>query len=192
MGVATLGGHTFRLDPTGISWNYRIKTKMILTVGGKVVQIFGTVVDDMVVTGKFGGTREQAEFFEKAKAWAKESANTATTEPLRFTYAPHGWDFLVYLTRLDQEGSDESIELRPGIFAPGWRMTLFIVEDNGGLRPVKEAAQKAYIERLAAGIGWKQTRFNGPLDMTQVQATMAGQSPTDFIMQGVDQGKFGG
>lgn len=175
MGVATLSGRPFRIDPITISWAYTIKTSVTETVGGKVVQIFGTDIDDMTVTGSFGigGWEEQARFLETALKWAEGEVANPTGPPMRFVYPPHGWDFLVYLRAFNQTDAGQSVELSNRIPAPGWSLTLFIVEDNSGLRPIKDAAIKAYVDRLSKGIGWKQTKYNGPLGWNEVQTRIA-------------------
>lgn len=175
MGLATLGGVPFRIDPTAIEWSYSIKTKSTPTVGGKVVQVFGTQVNDMTVGGKFSSWQEQKAFMGQVKSWIDSTLNDQSQPPLRFTYAPRNWDFLVYVSNFDQPGGGNSIAYSSGEIAPPWALTLQIVEDNGGLRPIKDKAMQAYIERLATGIGWKQTGFNGPMGDLEVQAYIQGQ-----------------
>lgn len=187
MGLATLGGIPFRIDPMAINWGYSIKTNVTETIGGKVVQVFGTTVDDMTVRGKFSSIPEQAQFLRRVEGWIDSVIKDRDAPPLRFTYAPRQWDFLVYVASFSQPGSDNSISLSNDVFAPAWALTLSIIEDNGGLRAVKEQAMKSYIERLATGIGWKQTAYNGPLGDQQVQSLMSGRnvgSIPELIAQG--------
>lgn len=175
MGLATLGGVPFRIDPTGIEWSYSIKTSSTNTVGGKVVQVFGTQINDMTVTGKFSSWQEQKAFMVQVKAWVDSTIKDKTQPPLRFTYSPRNWDFLVYISNFDQPGGGNSVALSPGEIAPPWSLTMMIVEDNGGLRSIKEGVLRDYIERLATGIGWKRTKFNGPLGDLEVQQYITGQ-----------------
>lgn len=168
MGLATLGGIAFRIDPRAISWNYSIKTAVTETVGGRVVQCFGTEISDMTVQGQFSSWQEQDAFLDRVHSWI-DQATSADATPVRFMYPPRGWDFLVYVSAFTQPGGGDSIELASGIFAPPWALTLAIIEDNHGLRAVKEDALKAYINRLATGIGWRQTEFNGPMGAQYVE-----------------------
>ena len=66
MGNAVLNGIPFRIDPSSISWPFTVKTSSNKTIGGKVLQVFGTQLGDMTVAGTFGvgGTKEQREFLE--------------------------------------------------------------------------------------------------------------------------------
>lgn len=185
MGLATLAGQPFRLDPTSIEWDYSVRVAEQQTVGGKVVQVLGANLGDMTVVGSFGvgGWREQKAFLERITALADQQvANAAKVggqpDPLRFSYPPRGWDFLVYLRAFAQPGVDASVRSSNRDFAPRWALTLFIVEDNGGLSVVKDAAVRQFITRLAEGIGWKRDQYNGPLSFEEAQSAMAGVAAT--------------
>lgn len=187
MGLATLGGIAFRIDPMAISWSYSIKTSVTETVGGRVVQVFGTTLSDMVVQGKFSSWQEQAQFLERVKAWIDSVTNQRDQPPLRFTYSPRNWDFLVYVTQFSQPGGSDSIDLSSGEIAPDWALTLFIVEDNGGLRKIKDQALENYIVRLSTGIGWRQTAFNGPLGDAEVQSYLSGVNADTVVGAFINQ-----
>ena len=187
MGLATLGSFTFRLDPESVEWDYRIKYVDKKTVGGKVVQILGATFGDMRLEGSFGvgGWEEQADFLAKMKALADQQVKDASVvnssaEPLQFRYPPKGWDFLVYLRAYTNPRGPASVRLATEEFAPRWGLTLFIVEDNTGLRKV---AADRIIARLSAGLGWKQTKYNGPMDMTEVSATLAGRGIQGYLQE---------
>jgi len=187
MGVATLGPHTFRLDPHLVSWDFSISSKEIQTIGGKVVQILGARLGDMTVAGSFGvgGWQEQARFLEEMKALGADQVATqrisnSTATPTRFTYPPLGWDFLVYLTEFSQPGAGNSVGLDNKIVAPQWQLTLFIVSDNAGLRQI---AADVYLSRLVEGIGWKQTPYNGPMTFADVNTAMGGKSDNEYIAE---------
>lgn len=182
MGVATLGNHRFRIDPTSIRWDYTIKAREIQTVGGKVVQIFGANLGDMTVTGTFGtgGWQEQARFLAAMEAIGDRQAKNTTADPIHFRYPPKGWDFLVYLTAYAQPGASKSVRLSPEITAPQWRLTLLIVEDNSGL---KQVAMDAFLARLAEGIGWKQTIYNGSMTMDEMSKVTGGQTGEYLLKQ---------
>lgn len=180
MGLATLGNHVFRIDPSSVTWRYTLKTRDFKTVGGKVVQVFGSRIEDMTVTGSFGsgGWREQADFMEEMKKIADAQVTAgltshSTADPVRFRYPPKGWDFLVYLTAFKDPAGTGSIALDDRNINPKWTLTLFVVEDNTGL---KQIAMDTFISRLANGLGWAQTSYNGP--MTQAESiSITGGTP---------------
>jgi hypothetical protein len=184
MGLAVLGPHRFRLDPSSVSWQFTIKTNAFETIGGRVVQVYGTDIGDMTVTGSFGvgGYTEQLAFLESMRGLGENQAITAraTTNkpPLHFLYPPRKWDFLVYLKDFSQ-GGGESVQVAPDNVAIPWTLTLFIVEDNSN---VKKVAQDAYIARLAAGLGWKLTDYNGPNASTAAAAVNAEGGVQNFIL----------
>lgn len=65
MGQATLSftdgpSVKFRIDPTAISWDFKINTSVTNTVGGRVVQVTGATLSDIIVRGGFGEAREAA------------------------------------------------------------------------------------------------------------------------------------
>jgi hypothetical protein len=152
----------------------------MVTVGGKIVQVYGTSISDLTIVGEFGvgGWQQQEKFLAQIKAMANTQAlasrvSRSQREPSRFVYPPRGWDFLVYLKSFGNPEGSRSIRHAPEIFNPKWQLTLFIVEDNSG---IKRVAQDAYIARLAKGIGWKRTRYNGPDDSSYLQQIMGGQT----------------
>jgi hypothetical protein len=187
MGVATLGNHRFRLDPESVSWDFKIHAVDLPAVGGKVVQVLGTELGDMTVTGSFGvgGWREQAEFLKTMKTIGDDQVNAqrasnSTVQPFRFKYPPKGWDFAVYLTGFTAPGSSRSIQLSETIANPKWTLTLFIVEGAGTL---KKVAQDVYISRLSQGMGWKQTAYNGPMTMGEVEGALNGRTLVEYISE---------
>lgn len=189
MGLATLGPFRFRLDPHTVTWDYTITAVDVPTVGGKVVQVLGSHLGDMTVTGSFGtgGWREQARFLEAMKTLgdqqvAAQQVSRSTFQPFRFKYPPKGWDFGVYLTNYTQPGARGSVQLDNTTTAPQWQLTLFIVE---GAQALKKVAQDVFIARLSAGLGWKQTEFNGPMTMADVEQALSGQSLVEYISQGM-------
>lgn len=185
MGLATFNGRAFRIDPTTVSWEFQLRVNVVDTVGGRVVQVYGSGTGDMNITGQFGvgGWQEQTAFLEQMKALADAQAAKGAIinqgfEPVRFTYAPKGWDFLVYLKDFIAPDVGTSVGYDNRIINPKWNLTLLVVENNLGL---SKAAQDAFIARISAGIGWQQTKFNGPMDASTVQDTLAGQSITQFL-----------
>lgn len=168
---ATLDGTAFRIDPTVVSWDFKPKVSSTKTVGGKVVQVYGVELGDLVIEGSFGrgGWEEQAAFLDRMKAAGDnqmEQFGREYPQPYRFFWPEKSWDMLVWLKAFS-DGSG-MIQLSNEIVAPKWRLTFHIVEDNSGL---KKLATDEFIERLAAGIGWRQSEFNGPIDWANALST---------------------
>lgn len=195
MGLATLGTHTFRLDPESISWEYTIKSRVFDTVGGQVVQVFGASIEDMTVIGSFGagGWQEQQAFLTSMQQIADAQADQArvsnsTVPPMHFRYPPKGWDFMVYLTAFTQVGGSDSVSLSNETFAPKWQLTLFVVEDNAGL---KQVAVDQFIARVSEGIGWHQTVYNGYMTQADMEAAI-GVGVGNYLQQQYGVGPSGG
>ena len=189
MGVATFAGRTFRIDPESVSWDFKVKTNDIPTVGGKVIQIYGTTISDMTVIGSFGkaGWQGQMAFLDRMKKIASAQAqqgkvSRSAVPPARFSYPPRKWDFLVYLSGFNGVGQEKAIRHHNSEINPKWKLTLFIVEDMSDLG-VKKVAQNAYISRLSKGIGWKRTAFNGPFGQENISQTTGvdGSNSSDSI-----------
>ena len=170
----TLGGIPFRVDPQSVSWKSTPKTNITNTVGGRVVQVFGSVLSDLTVAGTFGagGWQEQAQYLKQVQAWADSHVGTVTNQggqglyngpPIRFTYSPLGWDMSVYLLSFVQPDSSRgsSIDLKNETFAPNWMLKFFIYQDNGSLTKAVEASVIQYINNLSAAFGYFPGSFAG-------------------------------
>jgi hypothetical protein len=169
MAFGSLDGVQFDLDPESIAYHFDIKASATNTVGGRVVQVFGTRISDLIVSGSFGlgGWEAQAEFLERmvlvmegqeGQLGAGGFWNEAT--PIVFSYPPRGWNFDVYLLEYTQPGGDTSIILDNEIINPQWTLDMFIVNDNGGLVTETATALSSYLGRLANGIGWTPNQYN--------------------------------
>lgn len=185
MGTAMLAGQKFRLNPESVGWGYKSKISDTNTVGGRVVQIFGTAISDLTVTGSFGkgGWKDQQAFLERMKALAdtqihQASVRNSTAASQRFIYPDYGWDFQVMLRSFSSPDGQRSVNLSNDIIAPKWTLTLFIVGDRSSL---KKVSSDAYLARLSKGLGWKQTEYNGPLTNEEMIASLSGQSVADSI-----------
>lgn len=181
MGVATLDGTPFRIDPYSVSWTYTVKTSDRKTIGGKVVQVYGTNLGDMSVQGSFGvgGWEEQAEFLARMKEVGDRSVAWPAKPPLRFLYPTQGWDFLVWLKQFSQPGAQASVDLDVETFAPAWSLTFQIAADNSGL---KHVAQDAFISRISAGLGWSE-KHHGPMTYQEIESTLSGMTVQDYLNQ---------
>lgn len=162
MGNALLAGRTFRIDPTSVSGAFTVKTRATSTVGGRVVHIYGTQWDHLTVQGSFGrgGFTEQAAFLARMSSLMDQQVTQPKAGAVTFIWPERGWNFKVYVSSHTNIGGGPSVDINPAIVAPKWQISLFIVEDNGTL---KQFVKNNFLERLQAGLGWKQTTYNGPL-----------------------------
>lgn len=174
MSTALLSGVPMRLNPRRVSGSFEIRTNELQTIGGKVVQVYGTAYGPLRIEGSFGvgGREEQLRFLETIKSVTKHVASNNDAKPLSFQWPERGWNFQVYLSDYSStDGGEKAVTLSEKIVAPTWALTLVIVHDGG----LKKAAIDKYIARLSEGIGWKQTSYNGPLDQG---TTLPGGTPT--------------
>lgn len=166
---ASLDGIPFRINPQSVSWPYSMKLGTTKTMGGKVVQVYGISMGDLVVEGVFGagGPEEQQAFFDRLVEiidTQMPASPTAIPRPVRFHWPERGWDFWCYVKGITQAGRGVAIHASNKDFNPGYRLTLFVQEDNGDLvKAARNSATAAFIARLSDGMGWKATEWNGPL-----------------------------
>ena len=181
MSQGTLGGIPFTFDPTAVAWRYTTKTKTTMTVGGKVVQAFGTTISDMVVKGFFGsgGTKAQAAFLAQVEAWVDAQTGTAqgtpgqylfNGPPIQFVFPPRDWNFPVYITNYSQSEGGFSIELENQIINYPWELTLMIV--NSAPKSEASATLIQAINKISANLGWYPNPYQG-------QGMVPGQYLTD-------------
>lgn len=182
MGLATIGNRVFRIDPSSISWSYRIKVAEQKTVGGRVVQVYGADLGNMVVEGSIGvgGWEEQHRFLTDMEAMANKHVYDPVAlrmgDPVRFIYPPKGWNFAVYV-RSFEDVAGGGVTITKENFNPKWRLTLQIVDDNAALKTV---AMDDFIARLSEGMGWKRTEFNAPYSVDEQAALDQGLSIYDL------------
>lgn len=185
---ATLDGVPFFVDPTSISWGYSVKLSDTKTIGGKVIQIFGVKMGDLVVGGTLGanGPERQREWFSKVKAMADKQVpvpSNPSPTPVRFAWPERQWDFMVYIKSMVQVGSPTTIQATVDNVAPKFTLTMVVVHDNGSiLRAAEGAAKTAYLTRLTAGMGWRQSEWNGPQNFEDVRSVLQGQSLREYLL----------
>jgi hypothetical protein len=207
-GTATLGSYTFRINPSQVFFSYDMDTKVIPTIGGRVVQVYGCTLGDMTIQGLFGEERTGAmrQSWQLAEEFATaigqmvvqqsvppsvaQLAGTDSTpmhQPFRFLFNDdtperraagmpvHNWDLNVYIKGLKDAKGEFTVSHETGKFSYGYQLTLFIVEDNAGT--LIQGITDDFISRLADGVGWQQSAFNGPMTIADVQSYLAGASP---------------
>lgn len=183
----------FRLNPTQVDWNFQIDTAVTETVGGRVVQVLGASLSDLIIRGSFGerrGTnhtlsRDYAEhFLATMKQMAAFQSRDATRHrrmhtPATFSFPAKNWRFQVYVKDLTDPDGGGSITHRPGKYSYDYVLTLMVHADlsdtshilgrsNGDLNTKKDKAVAAYMSRISDGIGWHASEYNGPLQATDI------------------------
>lgn len=193
MANMSLGGTPLKVNPEEIRWNFKMKTRDYKTLGGKVIQVIGATLGDITIQGAHGrgdrskgdieGWQGEVRFIRQVEKWADRAANTNNTDPLRFTYAPRGWDFQVFVKSIS--GIDHTQEN----FNPRWTMVLFPVDDRS--RAIVDGIKDLYLKRLMDGVGWKQTAYNGPTQQ-EVDDSLAGGSVEQYLAEGYSSAFAGG
>lgn len=175
---AILAGEPFDLDPTQVSWDYEVHIADRPYIGGKVVQVFGAHIGDITVTGSFseGSWESQNAFLARMKRLGSLLVDNPKAAPHRFTWPEQGWDFQVYLKEYSSPDGSKAVVYSPRNFAPKWKLVLFPVEGSGTL---KAATVTSYIDRLARGMGWGLTQYNGALTLSEAQRAMASVGATN-------------
>jgi hypothetical protein len=182
-----LGGQPMLVNPSDIKWNFRMKFKDWKCLGGKVIQVYGTVLDDITINGAYSVQRhlgqkdvweEQMRFRDQVERWADRAVDQSNTDPLRFFYAPRKWDFQVYIKSIS------IIDWKVEDFAPKWTLVLYPMDDRA--THVVRGIKDLYIKRLMDGIGWKQTDYNGPTQQ-EVDDELAGRSVEEYVAAGLGE-----
>lgn len=178
-----LGGIPLWVNPVDARWNFRMRVKDYKTLQGKVIQILGTEMGDITITGRYSPDRRKGEreaweaqlrFREQVDAWAEEASQSDNKQGIRFTYPRRNWDFLVFVKMFS------FTEFTPQDVAPPWSLTLYPVDARAWrvVRGVKDL----YIKRLMDGIGWKQTEYNGPT-FEEVESELGGRSVEEYLAE---------
>jgi hypothetical protein len=174
----TLDGFPIRINPRSIAWDFSLKTSVKDTIGGRVIQVYGVSLGDLVVQGQCN-LADYRSLSNKVRSVAEGQAPTQTNQipsPVRFSWGTRGWDFWVFVK------SFGALEESNANIAPQWNLTLFIDQDNSEIVSVaKEASQTAYIRRISQGLGWTQTSWNGPMGLDDLQAILKGQTIQGFL-----------
>lgn len=184
---ASIDGVPFFVDPSSIQWNYTLKMSKTSTVGGLVIQLYGWSMGDLVISGAFGSVERQRAFFAQIDDIADHQNPAATpngmspARPVRFSWPEQKWDFWVYVRDLKQSGASVAIEESVSMHNPKYTLTLFVFEDNGTIvKSAGQSAMNAYLRRITAGLGWKQSQWNGPQTAEERQQAVGSQTFFDY------------
>ena len=197
MGTAQLGNFTFRLDPSQIHYAYQVDYVTIDTLGGQVVQVLGATTGDITISGMFGQDHKN-----KHESWQMAEAFHATIrgmmdaqvvppkkfgdpihKPIRFSFhnGDVHWDMSVLIKGVEDLSGTGAIEHSNGKFSYGYKLTLFLVEDSSLL--LSRIATDKFISRIANGVGWKRSKFNGSMTLADAISFIQKNS-TDGSFQG--------
>lgn len=175
MGDATFGGWNFRVDPESVRYSYKPKINSKANIGGKVVQVFGVTISDIVLAGSFGlgGREEQQRFLAQMISVAQSQADNPSVTPQRFVWPDRGWNIPCWLKSYAEGASQASVVGAPEMFSLKWQLTL--VPESGG--SLAGYATTQLVDRMSQGIGWTKSAFNGPINgPTGVVEALAGGS----------------
>jgi len=185
---ASIDGMNFVIDPQTVNWNYTTKIATQKTVGGKVIQLLGFNMGDLVVTGQWPGFHmawQQKKFLERMIRIADAQVpiiGQPAPKPVRFMWPNMSWDFWVFLRDFKQNGTTVAIERSESNFTPTYTLTMFVYEDNGNiLSAIQTSAAATFLKRISAGMGWVQSDWNGPMTIEEVSETLAGRSVFEYI-----------
>jgi hypothetical protein len=161
---------TFRIDPESVDYQIQVFANMENTVGGRVVQITGTQITDVVISGSIGEdhSRGQArgtdpehpgvswklaeEFFRKIQQMMVEQSRGSSQvgvnargslRPATFVYSPLGLRFQCYIKAITDPAGDGSAGVvhRVGRANHKYTLTLFPVLGESELRLAGQNAQ---------------------------------------------------
>jgi hypothetical protein len=155
-GLCILGDITFRINPDLIDWQFQVHTNVVPTLGGRVVQVLGASLSDIVIHGYYGENRaahvarHNADEGSPGRSWQLAESFSAEIHrlmrkqapfpggatgyrkpiPIRWFYPAKGWDFLVYVKALKDGRGDQVVNHQTGKFSYDYQLTLFPVKDN--------------------------------------------------------------
>jgi hypothetical protein len=168
----TFNGKTlrFRTNPNEIWWSYTLNTHVEQTYGGRVVQILGTRMEDLVVKIECGNggwdylTKVVGFLRQMMIEQRKDGGKTAV-----FSYTTRRWRLKVFALSVpfqdEVTATTRELELR-----------FKIVEDLTG--QMTQMALSNELARLKDGIGFTKTQYNDPKLNGGVSA--AHEGPTGF------------
>lgn len=154
-GIATLEfrGKTlrFRTNPNEVWWDYSLITAEENTYGGRVVQLLGVNVDNLVVTIECG--RGGWEYQRQVIAFMRDMINEQRKngDPGLFSYTTRNWRLKVFA---------QSVPYQDSVTAVTREMSLRfkVQEDVSGV--ISSNALTGELARLRDGIGFRKGPYN--------------------------------
>jgi hypothetical protein len=208
---ASLGGITFRINPSQVAWNYDVDVSVTQTVGGRVVQVLGVTMGDMVIQGLFGQDRaNRKESWELAEAFQQKIAALVDRQSAIPTSAQlSGADPTPMHPTIRFVYNDVNEAAGLGLPGHSWDFQVYVkslkdvanqgatVEHSTGkfsygyaltlfivqdnTGKLAEVAQNSFIERLSNGLGWKRSAYNGMMSSEELEAYLKTNSPDGTI-----------
>ncbi len=192
--TATLGGVPLPLDPEKVAWRSTTKSSTVQTVGGKVVQVYGTSISEITIIGSYGsaGFDGEVAFLNQVKVWVTNQVGQLTprqgqgiwnAQPLQFIFPFHNWSFLVYITKFFNPDNPigQSVYADPNVVNYHWALTLFVASNNASVTAADQTADASmiqYVNQLSQYFGWFPNQANGQIDPGQYP-TLTPLNPTN-------------
>lgn len=211
MSQANLGGINFRINPSQVSWNYDVDVAVTQTVGGRVVQVYGVTMGDMVIQGMFGQDRRtRKESWELAEAFQlqvsklvdRQSAipsaaqlsgadNTPMHPTIRFVYNDVNEAAALGLPGHNwdfqvyikslKDSADQNLTVVHKTGKFSYGYALTLFVVQDNTGKLNEVAQNSFIERLSNGLGWKRSAYNGMMSADELENYLKTNSPDGTI-----------
>jgi len=173
-GIASLefGGKVlrFRTNPNEVWWNYSLITAVENTYGGRVVQILGAKIDDLVVTIECG--RGGWNYQRQVVGFMRDMiADQRKGDPGTFSYTTRNWRLKVFALSVPFQDSvtatTREIELR-----------FKVQEDVSGV--MSSLALSTELARLQDGVGFRKNQYNTGTGGTDQHQAPNWLSPTSI------------
>ena len=145
-------GHTlnFRTNPNSVQWDYSLVTHIQQTYGGRIVQILGVKMDNLVVKVDCGGGgwpyAMQVVNFMRDMMVAQRNGKAGT-----FTYTTRNWKLSVLALNVPY-GDEVTATVRE------LELEFKIQEDNTGV--LSKASLVDALKIFSDGVGWDQSVYN--------------------------------
>ena len=173
--TASLDGVLLPLDPDQVGWRATNKVRSQNTVGGKVVQVYGTSISEVNIIGSYGvGGFESAQaFLAQVGQWVTNQVGTLTAKqgqgiwngsPLHFLFPFHNWDMQVYIMKFFNPEAAQSIMIDPRVVNYHWALTLYVASNNSQptqADPSTDASMIQFVNQLAQDFGWYPNQAQG-------------------------------
>jgi hypothetical protein len=153
-GIATLefGGRTFRFrtNPNSVWWNYELITAVDDTYGGRVVQILGARLGDLVVNVDCG--RGGWAYQRQVIAFMRDMINEQRKgDPGLFTYTTRNWRLKVFALSVPFHDRVTNVVRE-------MELRFKIQEDVSGVQTSMALTNE--LRRLKDGVGFRKSEYN--------------------------------
>lgn len=154
---ANLGSYTFNIDPSTVSWTYRLNTKSFDTYGGKVIQVLSCRVENLQIGGSLSqkGIIKQ---FDEMKEFESDvlsimESQAKSKEPIEFNFPAVQWNGQVFLVGY----SDVKYDTKTSAV----HYTLSMMVDSG-FDALKTIDSAEGLDAIPDGVNWVRNDYNDP------------------------------